>query len=94
MYLRGGNQKGEIPGSRSNIHVCLSWVLTRRSFKGLELRGDRRGWGWGGGGIMTVVIVSSSGMHMRGQEVCESGGGRSGLLVPNKPYGLCGRNET
>ena len=49
MYLRGGNQKGEIPGSRSNIHVCLSWVLTRRRFKGLEVRGDRQGVGVGGG---------------------------------------------
>ena len=25
------------------------------------------------------------------QELCESRGGRPGLPVPNKPYGLCGR---
>ena len=29
------------------------------------------------------------------QELCESGGGRSGqFLVPNSPYGRCGRNAT
>ena len=28
------------------------------------------------------------------QELCESGGGRPGLPVPNSPYGLCGRNAT
>ena len=28
------------------------------------------------------------------QELCESGGGRSGLPVPNNPYGLCGRKAT
>ena len=25
-----------------------------------------------------------------GQELCESGGGRPGLPVPNSPYGFCG----
>ena len=30
----------------------------------------------------------------RAQEVCESGGGRSGLPGPNSPYGLCGRKAT
>ena len=28
------------------------------------------------------------------QELCESGGGRPGLPVPNSPYGLCGRTAT
>ena len=28
------------------------------------------------------------------EELCESRGGRPGLLVPNSPYGLCGRNAT
>ena len=27
----------------------------------------------------------------RAQGLCESGGGRPGLPVPNSPYGLCGR---
>ena len=26
--------------------------------------------------------------------VCESGGGRPGLPVPNSPFGLCGREAT
>ena len=30
----------------------------------------------------------------RGQELCESQGGLPGLLVPNSPYGLCGREAT
>ena len=30
----------------------------------------------------------------RAQEVCESGGGRPGLPVPNSPYRLCGRRAT
>ena len=28
------------------------------------------------------------------RELCQSRGGRPGLPVPNKPYGLCGRNPT
>ncbi len=28
------------------------------------------------------------------RELCESGGGRAGLHVPNSPYGLCGRKAT
>ena len=28
------------------------------------------------------------------QELCESGGGRPGLPVPNSPYGLCRRKAT
>ena len=31
---------------------------------------------------------------LRGQELCESGGDRPGLLVPNSPCGLCGRKAT
>ena len=31
---------------------------------------------------------------LRAQELCESGGGRPGLPVPNSPYGLCGRRAT
>ena len=30
----------------------------------------------------------------RAQKLCESGGGRPGLPVPNSPYGLCGRKAT
>ena len=33
-------------------------------------------------------------MEFRGQELCESRGGRPGLPVPNSPYGLCGRIAT
>ena len=29
--------------------------------------------------------------HFRAQELCECRGGRPGLPVPDKPYGLCGR---
>ena len=28
------------------------------------------------------------------QKLCENGGGRPGLPVPNGPYGLCGRKAT
>ena len=31
------------------------------------------------------------GIIHRTQELCERRGGRPGLPVPNKPYGLCGR---
>ena len=30
----------------------------------------------------------------RVEELCESAGGRPGLPVPNRPYGLCGRKAT
>ena len=30
----------------------------------------------------------------RGQDLCESRGGRPGLPVPNSPYGLCGHKAT
>ena len=32
--------------------------------------------------------------HPRAQELCESRGGRPGLLVPNSPYGFCGCKAT
>ena len=31
-------------------------------------------------------------MKNRGQELCESGGGRPAAPVPNSPYGLCEGN--
>ena len=31
---------------------------------------------------------------VRTQELCESGGGRPGVPVPNKPCDLCGRKAT
>ena len=31
---------------------------------------------------------------LRAQKLCESGGGRPGLPVPNSPYGLCGHRTT
>ena len=30
----------------------------------------------------------------RGQELCESRGGRPGPVRPNEPYGFCGRKAT
>ena len=33
-------------------------------------------------------------MQSRAQELCDSGGGRPGLPVPNKHHGLCGRKAT
>ena len=32
--------------------------------------------------------------NIRSQELCESGGGRPELPVPNSPYGLCGSKAT
>ena len=49
---------------------------------------------------MKVVVLQSSGAVSkswcyRAQELCQSRGGRPGfLLVPNSPYGLCGRKAT
>ena len=31
---------------------------------------------------------------VRAQGLCESGGGRTGLSIPDSPYGLCGRKAT
>ena len=39
----------------------------------------------------TYARTTSACWSNRGQELCESGGGRPGLPVPNSPYGLCGR---
>ena len=39
--------------------------------------------------LMVSVAVKHHGR--KAQELCESRGGRPGLPVPNKPYGLCGR---
>ena len=33
-------------------------------------------------------------LMIRGQELCESRGGRPGLRIPNGPYGLCARKVT
>ena len=33
-------------------------------------------------------------MKEEAQELCESGGDRPGLPVPNSPYGFCGRKAT
>ena len=39
----------------------------------------------------TSLISALAWGCVRAQELCESGGGRPGLPVPNKPYGLFGR---
>ena len=41
-----------------------------------------------------ITALRAYGSCFRAQEVCESGGGRPGLPVPNSPYGLCGRKTT
>ena len=48
--------------------------------------GRRARLGAGGGG-------GSRGAKLR-RELCESRGGRPGLIVPNKPDGFCGRKVT
>ena len=40
------------------------------------------------------VGIGGGGCVFRGQELCESPGGRPELPVPNGPYGLCGRKAT
>ena len=45
-------------------------------------------------GLMVSVDVEQHLNKHRAQEMCESGGGRPGLPVPNSPYGLCGREAT
>ena len=42
----------------------------------------------------TSLISALAWGCVRAQELCESGGGRPGLAVPNCPYGLCGREAT
>ena len=52
--------------------------------------------------IVVVLTVSLDvcntelelGRQFRAQELCESGGGRPELPVPNSPYDLCGRKAT
>ena len=44
--------------------------------------------------VSVDVKAISNGKILRGQELRESRGGRSGLPVPNSPYGLCGRKAT
>ena len=39
-------------------------------------------------GFLQLSALQSSGA------VCESGGGRPGLPIPDSPYGLCGRKAT
>ena len=41
-----------------------------------------------------IIIIERKSVAELGQELCESGGGRPGLPVPNKPYGFCGRKAT
>ena len=56
----------------------------------------------GGEGVDTcanspVITDECEGMRekgFRGQELCESRGGRPGLPVPNEPYDFCGREAT
>ena len=40
------------------------------------------------------ATLKKMGKAVRGQELCESRGGRPGLPVPNSPYGVCGRKAT
>ena len=40
------------------------------------------------------IYLLTQNIRVRGQELCESRGGRPGLLVPNKPHGFCGRTAT
>ena len=42
--------------------------------------------------IKAQIVINNS--TARAQELRESGDGRSGLPVPNSPYGLCGRKTT
>ena len=42
--------------------------------------------------VVSATLISI--LTLRAQELCDSRGGRSGLPVPNSPYGLCGRKAT
>ena len=44
--------------------------------------------------VLTIESMHSLCGGYRALELCESRGGRPGLPVPNKPYGLCGRKAT
>ena len=50
--------------------------------------------------MVSVDTVNNNNGHFKkkavwfsAQELCESGGGRPGLPVPNSPHGLCGRKQ-
>ena len=45
---------------------------------------------------LTVLMVSVDVRQhlLRAQDLCKGRGSRSGLAVPNSPYGLCGREAT
>ena len=44
--------------------------------------------------LLGLYISSTVPLCTRGQELCESGGGRPRLPVPNSPHGICGRKAT
>ena len=44
--------------------------------------------------VYLVTLEEEVGIIHRAEELCERRGGRPGLPVPNKPYGLCGRKAT
>ena len=44
--------------------------------------------------LMVSVDVKQHWTWTGPQELCESRGGRPGLLIPNNPYGLCGHKAT
>ena len=48
----------------------------------------------GHSGICIIIVSIHSYTFYRAQELCESRGCRSGLPVPNKPDGFCGRKAT
>ena len=44
--------------------------------------------------VLTVSVDVKQHLKKKAQELCESGGGRPGLHVPNSPYGLCRQKAT
>ena len=44
--------------------------------------------------LTDTKISADESVRFRVQELCESRGGRPGLPVPNKPYGVSGRKAT
>ena len=44
--------------------------------------------------LVYIYIMICTGVPPRGQELCESRGGRPGPVRPNEPYGFCGRKAT
>ena len=45
-------------------------------------------------GLRGRKVTLNLNVSVRGPGLCESRGGRPGLIVPNSPYGLCGRKAT